>query len=156
MDIEHFCKILNTTGNACGLDKDIIHAEITKRAIEASPGDESVAQAYTRFVTSTAAGREMLKAYRTAPVAAKPLQAPQEVEYKRPNAADLDKEAREIADRDGVSLMQARLRAHTAALRRERDAATRDVKDQRKPIADAERELERAWSVGRSPGSARV
>ena len=138
MDIEHFCKILNTTGNACGLDKDIIHAEITKRAIEVSPGDESVAQAYTRYVTSTAEGREMLKAYRAAPVAAKPLQAPQELEYRRPATADLKREAQDIADREGISLMQARLRAHTRALRRERDKATRDVADQRRPITEAE------------------
>jgi hypothetical protein len=155
MDIEHFCKILNTTGNACGLDKDIIHAEITKRAIEVSPGDESVAQAYTRYVTSTAEGREMLKAYRAAPVAAKPRQAPQELEYKPPSTADLKREAQDIAHREGISLMQARLRVESNMLRRARDKATRDVADQRRPIAEAERENERDWPLGRSPGSAR-
>ena len=99
-------------------------------------------EAFSRYIAENETGKQLYKAMRHAPA---PRQAPQDlidVKLTEPKAEDLEAKAQELA-RGGMSITQARIRLQSNTLRRARDKATRDVEAQRKPIADAERELER-------------
>jgi hypothetical protein len=172
VDMLGFAKILNNTGEACGFDRDDFHHEIEKRAAATRVNGETSAQAYTR-VLLTAEGKELYKAYRTAPV----RQAPQDIvptrdrpEPKGPAAAELDRlveefvanynrttTGRRLSRQQGYSRVielpeNRRLRD---AVRREEQEATLRIQQLRAPIWSAESEFERDFRLGRSPGSAR-
>jgi hypothetical protein len=164
MDILDVCKFFNATGNPKWfdgsdigkgvIDQGVIYKEIERRAIDASPGAESVAKAFSRFIAEDEAGKQLYKAMRNAPAA---RQAPQDlidVKPTEPKAEDLEAEAQELA-RGGMSITQARVRVQSAMLRRARAKADAAVADQRKPVADAERASEN-WQLGASRGSRRL
>jgi hypothetical protein len=78
--------------------------------------------------------------------------------------SELNEMARAMAKEKNFSFEQAFSRLWSdparaelvARAKREQDEATREVRDARWPIAAAEREFERDWSLGRSKGSARM
>jgi hypothetical protein len=168
-----FAKILigSNGTNACGLDRDVYHREIEKRAAAIRTPAMSREQAYAR-VLETPEGTLLYKAYKTAPVASPPKQAPQDYEDGRPEAAgpasrELNDLASKMAKDKGISFQRAyyRVIADLSAFpdRREllerakfeEQAATREVRDSRWPIRAAEAAFERDWRLGRSAGSPR-
>jgi hypothetical protein len=155
MDTLSFAKILNETGETCGLDRNRYHDEIEKRARETRLEGETAAQSYTRVITQTPEGRELFKAYRRAPA---PVQAAQDLVREKPKAAgpaseELDELARAMSKDKGISFQQAHARlqsdtnperkALVARVRREEMEATRTVREARWPITTATREYSR-------------
>ena len=66
MDTLKFAKILNDSGDAMGLNRDVYHREIEKRANETRGAQESPEQAYARII-ETPEGRDLFRAYKRAP-----------------------------------------------------------------------------------------
>jgi hypothetical protein len=149
MDTLAFAKILNTSGNSCGIDRSAYHHEIEKRAAETRRAGESPQQAYARYATETLEGRELLKAYHNAP-AAKPEPAVQDLkpEPAGPASKELESLARDMAREKKYSYQQAFSALYTdperAALVRRYDKEQAELKqritDARFPLNDAERE----------------
>jgi hypothetical protein len=153
-----FAKILTEgTGDSCGIDRDVYHRAIEKRALETKRANETLPQAYTRVVTETDEGRLLLKAYRSAPVAPPPKQAPQDLKYQAVGeaSAELEEMARAEAKSKNITFQQAFARLLTnpdrAKLRErvmaEERHATLEVRRQRWPMDSAERQsLTREWA----------
>jgi hypothetical protein len=164
VDTLGFAKLLNETGNAFGLTRDVFHAEIEKRAQATRLAGESPQQAYTRIVL-TPEGKELLKAYRNAPVGKPEEQEPQGLKPEPIGdaSAELERLARSVARQKSISYERAYVqlltdpsRAELARrVREEEMSATRAVRDSRWPIRAAEREFERDWRLGRNAASAR-
>jgi hypothetical protein len=159
MDTLDFAKILHTTGNACGFDRDDFHREIEKRAAETRSSRESEAQAYTRIL-QTSEGKELYKAYRVAPMGKPPIQEAQDIprpEPAGPASKALSELARFEAKAKNISYEQAFSRLLTSPdhrelvreVKREELSATRLVADSRWPLREAERTSQtRQWVDG--------
>jgi hypothetical protein len=161
VDIRHFAKLLVETRNPCGLTRQDFEEEIAKRAGRRE--GESTAQAFTRYATTTEDGKLLFKAAVMAPA---PKQAPQDFPTKKPEpkggaaTAELNELARAMAREKNFSFEQAFSRLWSDPTRadlvnrvkREQVEATRDVRDQRWPIAAAEREFERDWRSRQTAG----
>jgi hypothetical protein len=167
MDVRHFAKILVETGNQCGLDREDYHQALEKLATDAKRATESLPQAYTRIATTTDEGRLLFKAIGVAPPrqAAQDLPAPKrKPEPVGPASRELNELAAAMARQKGLSFEQSyeRLwsspdRAELVRRVKQEEAEQRaEVRRQRWPIAEAERENERDWRLGRTPGSARM
>jgi hypothetical protein len=166
MDNVDFAKILNTTGNACGRDRDDFHEEIEKRAAATRRAGESAEKAYTRYITETDAGRELFKAYRNAPAGPEPVQAAQDVEDEPDGDAsrELRQMANAMANEMNITSAQATWRLMSDPRRQnlvrrvlaEERSASGKVREQRKPIRLAQEALEKPWRLGSSRGSARM
>jgi hypothetical protein len=152
MDTLKFAKILNDSGDAMGLNRDVYHREIEKRANETRGAQESPEQAYARII-ETPEGRDLFRAYKRAPVAAAPVQAAQDLkpEPAGPASKELNGLASELARVKRQSFEQAYTSILTdpdrkdlvRRVRAEEMAATRAVHDQRAPIWAAERAYSR-------------
>jgi hypothetical protein len=168
MDILDFCKILNATGQPSGLDKAMINAEIQKRAeAEIREPGLSPQQLYTRYVTTTDAGRELFKAVGRAP---DPRPAVQDLSNVRgpisagESSRDLNALAQEMADKMKVSREKAytalwvdpRRAELVARVKQEERDLQEWMRGQREPTQAAYDEYRRNWRLGRSPGSARM
>jgi hypothetical protein len=153
-----FAKHLNATGQPCGLDKDIVHREIEKRASAARLPNQTAQQAYVA-VLETPEGQELYRAYKRAPAA--PVQAAQdfadEPRSRGPAADEMDRVVDEFmrnynrANSKKLTREQSYDRVFNSEANRElRDrvraeerAATRDVAQQREPIFTAARQFSR-------------
>jgi hypothetical protein len=178
MEIVHFAKIFNTSGNPMGLTRDDFNRELEKRAAETKSAFETKEQAYARVATQTIEGRELFKAAVMGPA---PKQQPQDyVATERPKMTDgereLDRLASDMARGEGISkeraagrilgtnkdLLRRLLAEEKIDQRRKLDEdggrATADVRRQRDPIWDAQDALSRdgRGDLGRSKGSARL
>jgi hypothetical protein len=158
VDTLGFAKILNQTGESCGLDRDVYHAEIEKRAEAIRAPGMSREQAYTKVITETPAGKELLKAYRSAPVAKPPVEAAQDLPERPEPAGEASKELERMAAAESKRTGKSFAIAYTALLtspehrelasrvKREELSATRMVRDSRAPLLEAEREsLTESW-----------
>jgi hypothetical protein len=157
------------TGHDFGLDRTDFEAEIHKMAAATRPpgSTESRAQGFTRISTQTEAGKILFKAaVRGKP----PVQAAQDFMERTtkpspgPASEELAALARKLARERRISYQQAYSRLFESEAHRdlrdrikaEEAEATRAVRDQRKPIWTAERELEADFSLGVSRGSGRL
>jgi hypothetical protein len=148
VDTLTLAKILNTSGNSCGLDKSDLDREIKKRAAATRAPNESEAQAYTRIML-TDDGRELYKALRAAPAAAPPKPAVQDVkpEPAGPASKELEDLARDMARAKSYSYQQAFSRLYTdperkALVRRydkEQEELKQRITNARFPLNNAER-----------------
>jgi len=160
MDVFDFAKILISTGNACGFDRDVYHREIEKRAAATKRPGESAAQAYTRVITEDPAGRELFKAVRMAPAPIEPpRQAAQDTKPKPagPASEQLERMARAMAKEKKLTYQQAFSRLITdpdrkellEEIKREESRQRAQVSDSRWPLHNAERESRtREWMNG--------
>jgi hypothetical protein len=159
MDPLRFAKILVETGETCGNDRDFYHHAIEKRAAETRRDDESPHQAYVRIL-ETPEGQLLHDAYKRAPVAPAPKQAPQDL-VREPRAAgeaseELNRMAQTMAKEKKLTFQQAYARlwsdpSHAdlrERIRTEERRASQEVSDQRWPIRAAERDNERDWRLG--------
>jgi hypothetical protein len=156
MDMVHFAKILSTTGESCGLDRDDYHREIEKRSSATKRPGESEAQSYARYIVEDPAGQLLFKAYRAAPMAKPEVQDPQELKYEP--VGDASAELERLARNEAKAKNTTFARAYTAILtdpthaelarrvKAEELSATTMVRDSRWPLNEAERtSLTRQW-----------
>jgi hypothetical protein len=158
MDVKDFAKILVETGEACGLDRDVYHHEIEKRAGQSRRKGQSFQQAYAKFL-ETEEGNLLFKAYKAAPVAKPEVQAPQDLrpEPAGPASKELESLAAFEAKSTGKSFAQSYTRLLTdpdraelvRRVKQEELSATRMVQDSRWPLNEAERTSQTRDWVGR-------
>lgn len=116
MNTVDFAKILNMTGNASGLTRDVFHAELMKLAKASQRENETVEQAYRRTAIETPAGRELFKAIRLAPAPKAAQETPvtkSKPEPVGPASRQINDMARAKAAETGVSFEKAFTKVYT-------------------------------------------